>query len=85
MKSFNFRKTIMRNDFTIIFNRGAGKRRGILSYMPKFKQAPVIKKTKLQKTRRANQGWRNRVFGTIHALKIRLRYGRRKPVAQFRR
>jgi hypothetical protein len=35
--------------------------------------------------RRAHQGRKNKVFGSIHALRIRRAYGRRKPVGQFRR
>jgi hypothetical protein len=84
MKSFNFRKTTMRNDFTTIFG-GVGRRRGVRSYMPKFKKKPVAKKTKLQRIRRAHQGWMNLTFGRITALRIRRLYGRRKPIAQLRR
>jgi hypothetical protein len=43
------------------------------------------KRTKMQMIRRAHQGWRNKVIGTLQALRIRLKYGRRKPIAQFRR
>ena len=74
----------MRNDFTVIFG-GVGRRRGVRSYMPKFKNKPVAKKTKLQRTRRAHQGWMNLTFGRITALRIRRMYGRRKPTPQFRR
>jgi hypothetical protein len=84
VKQFNFRKTIMRNDFTTIFG-GVGRRRGVRSYMPKFKKVPAVKKFNLQRIRRAHQGWMNLTFGRITALRIRRIYGRRKPIAQFRR
>ena len=72
----------MRNDFTTIFG-GAGRRRSVKDF---FNIKKVIKaRFKMQKIRRAHQGWRNKVFGTIQALKIRLMYGRRKPTPQFRR
>jgi ATP-dependent Zn protease len=72
----------MRNDFTTIFG-GVGRRRTIKDF---FNTKKVIKEVfKIQKIRRAHQGWRNKTFGTLNALKIRLIYGRRKPTAQFRR
>jgi len=83
-KCFNFRKTIMRNDFTTIFG-GVGRRRGVRSYIPKFKKTPVAKRFKLQRTRRAHQGWRNITFGRITAIKVRRLYGRRTPTTPFRR
>ena len=81
MKQFNFRKRTMRNDFTTIFG-GIGRRRLVYNPLRK-KQLPL--RFKLQKIRRAHQGWRNRIFGSIHALKIRRMYGRRPVIAQFRR
>ena len=72
----------MRNDFTTIFG-GVGRRRTIKDF---FNTKKVIKEVfKMSKIRRAHQGWRNKTFGTLNALKIRLIYGRRKPTAQFRR
>ena len=80
MRQFNFRKTTRRNHFTKIFG-GAGRRRSC------GKTIIVVpcKRFKMQKIRRAHQGWRNRVFGTIEALNIRIAFGRRKPAKQFRR
>ena len=40
---------------------------------------------KQEKIRRAHQGWRNRIFGTIQALRVRLQFGRRPVTPQFRR
>ena len=71
----------MRNDFTTIFG-GVGRRRTVVTRQTK---KCLVTKSKMQKIRRAHQGWRNRIFGSIQALKIRLQYGRRKPVPQFRR
>jgi len=80
LKKFNFRKTVIRNDFTNIFG-GVGRRR--LVFIRKWNL--VTRRFKMQKIRRAHQGWRNKTFGSIQALKIRLMYGRRKPTPQFRR
>ena len=80
MKRFNFRKFIKRNNFTNVFGN-IGARRTITRQKPKA----LVLRFKLQQIRRAHQGWRNRVFGTITALGIRKKYGRRKPVAQLRR
>ena len=82
MKSFNFRKTIMRNDFTTIFG-GVGQRRLITDYNPKRKLLAL--QFRMVWIRRSHQGWRNRVYGSIIAIKLRLQYGRRKGVPQFRR
>jgi hypothetical protein len=82
MKRFNFRKWIKRNDFTIVFG-GFGKRRLIKHFVNKIKRIKL--RFKLQQIRRAHQGRKNKVFGSIHALRIRRAYGRRKPVGSFRR
>jgi hypothetical protein len=82
MKKFNFPRIIKRKLFNIIFG-GVGKRRLITDYTPKL--YPTILNFKIQKIRRAHQGWRNRVYGTITAQKIRKAFGRRKSVPQFRR
>jgi len=82
MKKFNFPRTIKRKLFNIIFG-GVGKRRLITDY--KQRPKPLVLKFKIQWLRRCHQGWRNRVYGTITALKIRKAFGRRKPVPQFRR
>lgn len=72
----------MRNDFTTIFG-GVGRRRSVKDF---FNSKKVIKASfKMQKIRRSHQGWRNRIFGSIQALKIRRMYGRHKPTPQFRR
>jgi len=82
MKKFRFPRIIKRKLFTIIFG-DAGKRRFIQDYFNKPKR--IKERFKMQKIRRAHQGWRNKVHGTVSALKIRLQYGRRKPTSQFRR
>jgi hypothetical protein len=82
MKKFSFPRIIKRKLFTIVFG-DAGKRRLIQDYYNKPR--PIKARFKMQKIRRAHQGWRNRVHGAITALKIRKVFGRRKPTAQFRR
>jgi len=84
VKQFNFRKTIARNNFTIIFG-GVGCRRTVLHFSSGAKSKEPYKRTKLSKIRRAHQGWQNKVFGSIHGLKIHRQYGRRKPSSPFRR
>jgi len=79
-KSFNFRKTTPRTLFTITFG-SVGRRRTV--FFGKF--LSKTKRNKMQMIRRAHQGWRNKRIGSIQALKIRLQYGRRKPIPQFRR
>jgi hypothetical protein len=71
---------IKRNDFTKIFG-GIGRRKSIKNQIKK----KTVARSKMQKIRRAHQGWRNKIFGSLQALKIRLQYGRRKPIPQFRR
>jgi hypothetical protein len=80
MKRFNFRKFIKRNDFTSVFGN-IGARRTITRKKPKS----LVIWFRMQQIRRAHQGWRNRVFGTKTALRIRKTYGRRKPIGSFRR
>ena len=84
MKKFRFPRIIKRKLFTIIFG-DVGKRRLITDYHPSSVRKPRKHRTKMQKIRRAHQGWRNRVHGSITALKMRKVFGRRKSVAQFRR
>lgn len=81
MKRFNFRKRIMRNDFTSVFGN-IGKRR-TCGFKP-IKE-PLVLRFKMQQIRRAHQGHRNKTFGMIQALRIRRAYGRRKPIGSFRR
>jgi|GEM_PF-2207385 len=91
MKSFQFPRIVKRKLFTIIFG-GVGKRRYVQDFMS-YTPSPLtrvvaplsVKRFKMQKIRRAHQGWRNRTFGTIQAIKIRLQFGRRPVVPQFRR
>jgi len=86
MKRFNFRKTIRRNSFTQIF-KSFGMRRTMLDYK-QLKIAcrdPRAKRTSNQMIRRANQGFRNKIFGRINAIKMRLTFGRHNKVPQFRR
>jgi hypothetical protein len=82
MKSFNFRKRIKRNDFTSVFG-GVGRRRVIKDFV----NIPMRIKLRfiMAQIRRAHQGRRNKVFGTVTALRIRKAYGRRKSVSHFRR
>jgi hypothetical protein len=80
LKRFNFRKIIKRNDFTSVFGN-VGARRTITNRKPKS----LALRFKMEQLRRAHQGWRNKVFGSKSALRIRKTYGRRKPIPQFRR
>jgi len=84
MKRFNFPRIIKRKLFTVIFG-DVGKRRLITDYNPSQVRNPRKRRTKLQKMRRAHQGWRNLVHGRITALKIRKVFGRLRPTAQLRR
>jgi hypothetical protein len=84
MKRFNFRKRVMRNDFTIVFG-GIGKRRTLLDFVSKKSFRKRWIRFKMVQIRRAHQGRKNKVFGSIHALRIRRAYGRRKPIGSFRR
>jgi hypothetical protein len=84
MKKFNFRKLIKRNDFTTVFG-GFGKRRTLLHFIKKKRFRLLWIRFKMVQIRRAHQGRNNKVFGSMHSLKIRRAYGRRKPLAQFRR
>ena len=81
MKKFNFPRTIKRKLFNIIFG-GVGKRRLVTDFTPKYSKKP--KRIKMQKLRRSHQGWRNRIYGSITAQKIRKVFGRRKPIGNFR-
>jgi hypothetical protein len=69
----------MRNNFTTIFG-GVGVRRVVIQ----TKKCLITRRSKMQMVRRAHQGWRNKTFGSLHALKIRLKYGRRKPAKWYR-
>lgn len=84
MKKFNFRKRIKRNDFTKVFG-GIGKRRTLLHFVGKKRFRLRWIRFKMVQIRRAHQGRRNKVFGSIHSLRIRRAYGRRKASLQFRR
>jgi hypothetical protein len=84
LKRFNFRKRIKRNDFTSVFG-GVGRRRTLLHFAGKKRFLTRWRKTMMAQIRRANQGRRNKVFGTVTALRIRKAYGRRKSVSYFRR
>jgi hypothetical protein len=84
MKKFSFRKRIKRNDFTSVFG-GVGKRRTLLHFAGKKRFRLRWIRFKMVQIRRAHQGRKNKVFGSMHSLKIRRAYGRRKPLAQFRR
>jgi hypothetical protein len=86
MAKFNFRKTIRRNTFTQVF-KGFGGRRLVTDYkhMKVVCRNPRAKRTNIQKIRRASQGFRNKIFGRLNALKMRLMFGRHKSTPQFRR
>lgn len=73
---------VKRNLFTILFN-SVGKRKAKMLGYRRSKWAP--ERFKMQKIRRSHQGYRNRIYGSIQAIKMRLHYGRRKVIAQFRR
>ena len=82
MKKFKFPRIIKRKLFTVIFG-DVGKRRLIQDYYSKPKR--IKSRFNIQKIRRAHQGWRNRVHGSITALKIRKVFGRLKPTVKLRR
>jgi len=82
VKKFNFPRIIKRKLFTIIFG-DVGKRRFIQDYYNKSKRSKA--RFNMQKIRRSRQGWRNKVHGSIWALKVRRTFGRRPVVPQFRR
>ena len=86
MAKFNFRKTIRRNTFTQVF-RGFGGRRLVTDYkqMKIECRNPRTRKSLIQRIRRASQGYRNKIFGRLNALKMRLMFGRHKSTPQFRR
>jgi hypothetical protein len=78
MRSFNFRKTTPRTNFTKIFGRVGARRTTIFT-----KRLSKKKRNLLQMYRRAAQGWRNQTFGRLQALKLRLQYGRKNPIRKF--
>jgi hypothetical protein len=86
VKKFSFRKTIRRNTFTQVF-KGFGGRRLVTDYkhMKVVCLNPRARRTSMQKIRRASQGFRNKIFGRLNALKMRLMFGRHKATPQFRR
>ena len=84
MKKFRFPRIIKRKLFTIIFG-DVGKRRLITDYYPSEIVKPRRRRFKMIWIRRAHQGWKNKVHGSIWALKVRRTFGRRKPIPQFRR
>jgi len=79
---FRFRKTAARNGWTKIFG-GIGRRRSIKDFFST--KAPVKKRFNMQMVRRSHQGHRNKVFGSLNALKIRLQFGRMPTISDFRR
>ena len=86
MTNFQFRKTIRRNAFTQVF-KGFGGRRLVTDYkhMKIVCRNPRQRRTLSQRLRRASQGFRNKIFGRLNALKMRLMFGRHKATPQFRR
>jgi hypothetical protein len=81
MKKFNRRKIIKRNSFTAVFG-GFGKRRPMRNRLLKLR---VIQRNKMQMIRRAHQGFRNQIFGRVNAIKMRIAFGRKNKISQFRR
>jgi hypothetical protein len=83
---FSFRKTIRRNTFTQVF-KGFGGRRLVTDYkhMKIECRNPRTRRSLIQRIRRASQGYRNKIFGRLNALKMRLMFGRHKSTPQFRR
>ena len=86
MTNFKFRKTIRRNSFTQVF-KGFGGRRLVTDYkqMKIECRKPRTRRPLIQRLRRASQGFRNKIFGRLNALKMRLMFGRHKKTPQFRR
>jgi len=80
MRKFNFRRTTLRNGFTEIFG-GVGNRRII--FVNKSDKPSYYKRTHMQMYRRASQGWRNQTYGRLCALKLYVRFGKRKPSRRF--
>jgi hypothetical protein len=80
VRSFNFRKRIKRSHFTVIFGR-VGKRKVIIQNT----KCIITFRFKMQKIRRAHQGHRNRIFGSLTQLRMRRIYGIRPVVPQLRR
>jgi len=77
---FNFKKRIKRNHFTVVFDR-VGKRKVIIQNA----KCIITLRFKMQKIRRAHQGHRNKVFGSLTQLRMRRIYGIKPAVAQLRR
>jgi Holliday junction resolvase RusA-like endonuclease len=77
---FSFKKTVGRNDFTLIFGR-VGKRRTV--FFDKGRKPNHYKRTRMQKYRRAAQGWRNQTYGRLVALKMLIKYGKQQPTRRF--
>ena len=94
MKPFNFPRIKKRKLFTVVFG-SVGERRYAQDFASRIPNpitrivvAPatrVAKRFKMQWVRRSHQGWRNRVFGSATAIKIRLQFGRRRSEPTFRR
>jgi hypothetical protein len=84
LNNFNFRKMTRRNHFTTIFG-GIGKRRVVASlHYPKriFRRR---EKFWMERLRRSRIGWRNQVWASLVSLQVRIKYGRRKFMGNFRR
>ena len=92
MKSFRFKKLAKRCVFNVVFGN-VGRKRFVTTYVKSDRVIAIltrlekntIPRYRQEKIRRAHQGWRNRVFGTIQAIQVRLKYGRRPVTPQFRR
>jgi len=83
LNKFKFTRFAKRNDFTKTFG-SVGRKRTLQDF--KLKALHQYQRSFWnEQVRRAHQGWRNKRFGAISALKFRLKYGRRKPIGNFRR
>lgn len=82
-EKFRYRKTTRRNDFTTVFG-GVGKRRDLRTFATGRKGRTALR-FKFEMYRRASQGWQNKIFGRLTAMKLRLQFGIRKVVKRFRR
>ena len=81
MKSFNFRKRVKRNVFSTVFQR-VGKRRTVQTFA--LSRIKPKRKFWMAEVRRGYQGYKNKTFTSCTAIKLRIKYGRKKPVHNFR-
>ena len=86
----HFSKTVKRNDWTKIFGT-PGRRRFFTKEMFSYGKITApnkrYKKSKLNRIRRANTGWRNIKFGDLTKFKHFIKFGmtKRTTKSRFRR